>query len=344
VRAGMVGLSALYWPQVMAKGLGSREGVCFAAAATLGATEEEVRGTLASTPREYAQQHGINLYTDAEEMVHAEKLDTVVLATRHTDHARWAERMAALGMNIFIPKTFATTLQDAHRIVEARNRHRVQIAVGPSARFLPEMVSVKEALKRGRIGRPFAARLCHHHGTIDVFGAKDWYREEQEGGPELSLAWYGIDLISHLFDGRIETVFAEYGNFTSPGSPFMDCGRICMSLQGGATASFDMYFCNRMSYPSWQLEIVGPRGIAAIRPMEGDPTKPVASLDTESGHERLPRPDAVPNWETFWIDDLLAGREPALSVEYALAVTEVSLAARESARTGHPVTLAGAGS
>jgi hypothetical protein len=53
---------------------------------------------------------------------------------------------------------------------------------------------------------------------------------------------------------EIASVYAEYGNYTSPNSPFMDCGRISMRTEGNGLASFDMYFCNRMPYPSWQLE------------------------------------------------------------------------------------------
>ena len=52
----------------------------------------------------------------------------------------------------------------------------------------------------------------------------------------------------------IASVYAEYGNYTSPDSPFMDCGRILMRTEGNGLASFDMYFCNRVPYPSWQLE------------------------------------------------------------------------------------------
>ena len=70
-------------------------------------------------------------------MIQAEKLDTVVIVSRHSQHADWVERLAHLGVNIFLPKTFATTLAEADRIVRAQNEHAIKIAVGPSARFLP---------------------------------------------------------------------------------------------------------------------------------------------------------------------------------------------------------------
>lgn len=339
MRVGMAGLAALYWPIALGRGLQGREGVSFLAAATLGVSEQAIRDALGMTPAEYAQKFGVKLYEQAEEMIERERLDTVVIISRHTEHATWAERLSRLGVNLFIPKTFATTLADAERIVAAQQRAGIQIAVGPSARFLPLMLAAKQAIDTGRIGQPFAARICHHHGVIDVFGPHDWYRDPQEGGPELSLGWYGIDLILYLMGSPVRSVYAEYGNFTSPDSPFMDCGRILARLANGGLASFDMYFCNRMPYPSWQMEIVGPRGVISIHRVENDPQRTVASIDSTDGYAHLPLPEYTPDWETFWVDDFLAGRPPAIDAIAAAEITRITLAARHSAQEGRPIVL-----
>jgi predicted dehydrogenase len=338
MRVGIAGLDALYWPVAMAKGLRAK-GVELAAAATLGVDEAAIGASLGLSPSEYAARYGLRLYEQAEEMIAHEGLDTVILVTRHSQHAAWAERLAALGVDLYIPKTFATTLEDAERIVAAQRRYGVRIAVGPTARYLPAMMAVKEALDQGLIGRPFALRLCHHHGTIDVFSQSDWYRDPQEGGPELSLGWYGIDLILHFMADGVRSVCADYGNYTSPGSPFMDCGRMVLRLAGGGVASFDMYFCNRVPYPSWQLEVVGPQGVISIHRTERDPLQTVVSLDSAEGYRALPLPERTPNWETYWVEDFQAGREPAVTPEAARLITEISLAAREAASTGAPVLL-----
>jgi myo-inositol 2-dehydrogenase/D-chiro-inositol 1-dehydrogenase len=353
MRVGMVGLAALYWPMAIGSGLQARKGVKFLAAATLGASEVAIRDTLGVSAAEYAEKFKVKLYNQPEEMMASERLDTLVLITRHSEHAAWVERVAPLGANIFIPKTFTTTLSDAERIVAAQKRHGIQIAVGPSARYLPDMMAAKNAVDKGLIGKPFAVRICHHHGTIDGFHKNDWYRDPQEGGPELSLGWYGIDLVLHFMEDRVQTVFAEYGNFTTPDSPFMDCGRIVMRMERGGIASFDMYFCNRVPYPSWQVEIVGPQGVISIYRSAGDSTKAIVGLDSARGYQVLPRvstPVSVPNqtpgaseytreWEMFWVDDLQHGRAPAISAEAAKVITEISLAARDSAHQRCPIAL-----
>jgi D-apiose dehydrogenase len=275
--------------------------------------------------------------------VNAEQLDTVVLVTRHSQHAGWVEQMAKLGVNIFIPKTFVTTPEDAGRIVQAEKQYGIRIAVGPSARYLAPMMAVKQAIDSGLIGAPFSLRICHHHGTIDVFKPKDWYRDPKEGGPELSLGWYGIDLAQYLMSDNVKSVFASYGNFTSSDSPFMDCGRIVMEMGRGGAAAFDMYFCNRFNYPSWQLEIAGPKGVISIHRAGDNPAKTVVSLDSAAGYLELPLPEAAPHWEMFWVDEFIQQRDLSITAEYARQVTLISLAARDSAQTGKAVTLSNYG-
>lgn len=340
MRAGMAGLAALYWPMTLGKGLAAHPDVDFRAAATFGEPDQTIHDTLGISPQAYAEQFGLQLYTSAEEMIEAEQLDTIVLITRHSQHATWVERLAPFGVNIFIPKTFTTTLEDATRIVAAQQRDGVQIAVGPTARYLPAMLAVKHALDQDRIGRPFAMRLCHHHGVIDVFHASDWYRDPNEGGPELSLGWYGIDLILHLMQDQVTRVYADYGNFTSPASPFMDCGRIAFHLASGGSAGFDMYFCNRFAYPSWQLELTGPKGMISIHRADATGTGVVVSVEDASGKETLTLPTQTPGWETFWIDEFLQGKTPTITAAQAQEITRIALAARTSAQTGQAVAIA----
>jgi predicted dehydrogenase len=339
MRAGMVGLSALYWPQTLGRGLAANPAVDFRAAATLGVADESIATTLGSSPQDYADQFKLKLYSDAEEMIAAEALETVVLITPHSQHADWVERLAPLGVNIFIPKTFTTTLKDAERIVQAQAHQNVRIAVGPTARYLPVFMAVKEALSAGAIGQPFSLRLCHHHGTIDGFNITDWYLEPSEGGPELSLGWYGIDLILHLLDDQVTQVVANYGNFTTPQSPFMDCGRMVLKMAQGGTAVFDMLFCNRFAYPAWQLEIIGTEGALAIQRAAPDSNSLVVTLHNAQGTQILSVPEQTPGWEHFWIEEFVTGRELSLDAAQAMKITRISLMARQAAQSAQPVAV-----
>ena len=340
MRIGIAGLNALYWPMSAGNFLARRPDVSFLAAATLGESPDVIKASLGLTPQEYADRYHIKLYEQAEEMIREEALDTVMIVSPHSEHATWVEKLAGMGVNLYIPKTFVTTLEEADRILRVQERTGIKIAVGPSARYLPPMVAIRRALAEGKIGDPFALRICHHHGSIDVFHPQDWYRNPKEGGPELSLGWYGIDLTLQLMGDAVSRVTAQYGTFTSPDSAFMDCGRILMEMRQGGLASFDMYFCNRFNYPSWQVEIVGPKGILSLHRGQGDPYQALAGWDSGDGYQILPIPDDSPNWEMFWVDEFIAGRESSLNAEYARLVTQISLTARFSASSGRTVQVA----
>jgi predicted dehydrogenase len=168
-----------------------------------------------------------------------------------------------------------------------------------------------------------------------VFRRGDFYRDPREGGPELSLGWYLVDLAMHLLKQPVARVSAEYGTYTTPDSPFMDCGRLTLRMADGAVASCDMYFCNRFAYPSWEMEMTGDKGALLVR-QAGDGA-PKVTLLTRSGSREIPLPARAPDWELFWVDEFRTRRAPSVSAAYAAEVTRVCLAAREAARKGRVV-------
>lgn len=337
LKVGLVGLGALYWPHSIAGGLAGRKDATLVACATLGQSPKLIETHLGTTSERFAREHGLGLYEDPEAMVEREKPDVLALATRHSEHAKWVERLAPLGRDLYIAKTFATTERQADRIVAAGRKHKIRIAVGPSARYLPWFATVRKALAAGWVGTPFSVRIAHHHGTLDVFSPLDFYRDPREGGPELSLGWYLVDLVMHLMGRRVRGVSAVYGTYTTPSSPFLDCGKLLLSLEGGGMAAADMYFCNRFGFPGWEMELVGEKGALLVR--DGGKTGYVVSLVTPRGEKVLPLVTTGPGWETFWVDDLALPGKPSVDAVWAAEVTRVCIAARRAARTGGVVKL-----
>lgn len=341
LRVGLAGIAALYWPVCIAEGIRSRRDAQLVSFATLGASDSEIEDNLGMRPGTFERRFGLQRYDDVETMLEAETLDAVALCTRHTRHAFWVERIARRGADIFVAKTFTTTMADADRICASEVRHHVRVAVGPSARYLPWFAAARRTLEAGLIGTPFSLRIGHHHGRIDVFGPRDFYRDAPEGGPELSLGWYVVDLALWLMQKPVTRVSAEYGTFTSPDSPFMDCGRILLGFDGGAAASCDMYFCNRFEFPRWEMEIVGEKGAILLRQplLAKGPRETSVTLTTARGVRALALPARSPHWELFWIDDFRRRGPPSVTAEYAREVTRICIAAREAARQGKTVSL-----
>jgi predicted dehydrogenase len=112
-----------------------------------------------------------------------------------------------------------------------------------------------------------------------------------------------------------------------------------LQMAQGGSAAFDMLFCNRFAYPSWQLEVVGTEGVIAIQRSAPDSNGAVVTLHNREGTHPLPLPQQTPGWEHFWIEEFLNGSELSLDARDALEITRLSLAARHSAQSGQVVKL-----
>ena len=341
LRVGIVGLASLYWPRALAENLARLPRARLLAAAHLGEGDEQIAATLGMSSGQFAETFGVKLYEGIEEMIEAEGLDAVAVCTRHTLHAEHVERSAGAGADVYLCKTMATTRADCDRIVEAGRRHGVRIAVGPGGRFQPHHAAARQAVEAGRVGRAVAVRIAHNHGTIDVFGPTDWYRDPAEGGPELSLGWYVIDVLRSIVPRPVRRVFAEYGNFSSPGSPFMDQGKIVLRFDDETIGACDMYFSNRFGFPTWNLEVIGTEGAIRTHAGRAGDGVPRAVLWTSAGPEPLEVAEGD-NWTAdtaAWVAAFADDGPPPLDAEEARAITEICLACRQSARTGQAVTL-----
>ena len=207
--------------------------------------------------------------------------------------------------------------------------------------FQPHHVAARKIIDDGAIGRPVSVRISHNHGTIDTFAAGDWYREAIEGGPELSLGWYVIDVLRGLLGTRPTRVFAEYGNFVSPDSPFMDHGKILMRFDENTIASCDLYFSNRFPFPTWDLEVIGTEGALRTHAGAQQDGVPPAVLWTKDGPTEIPVPEGD-FWTadtSAWVAAFAADRPHQIDAEEARTITEISLACREAAQQKRAVDL-----
>jgi hypothetical protein len=87
------------------------------------------------------------------------------------------------------------------------------------------------------------------------------------------------------------------------------------------------------------MEIVGPKGIISIHRVENDPTKTVVSLNSVSGFQMISVPEKTPHWEMFWVESFRNNTQPEICAEDAKIITQVSLAALESANRGTTINL-----
>ena len=337
IRTGIVGLQSVYWPNAFAGCLKTISGVEFVACADLGYDPDLVKISLGKTPEEYAAQYSAMLYHDPVEMIERESLQVVCICAKHTETVDLVEQVAPLGTDIYIAKPMATTIEAAERIVKAVRSNNVIATSGTTERFDGGIREAYRRFKSGAIGELISIRALHQHGNISGFPKDDWYWNEAQGGPELSLIWYAGDVVRWFADSEVVRVYAEYDNYLSGNSPFMDSGKIILRFANRVMGSVDIYFSvNGWSFPSYEVELVGTKG--CIRTQQSAYEGMLFTKDGITNFYRIQNDNLLDEMK-HWIQCCVARTEPELTIEDACGVIELCLACRHSAHTHSPVSL-----
>ena len=337
IRAGIVGLQSVYWPSAFAGCLKAISEVDLLACSSLGYDPDLVKISLGQTPEEYATRNNIKLYDDPLDMIKAEKLQAVCICAKHSEIVDLVELVAPTGVSIYIAKPMATTIEAADRIVKAVRSNNVIATSGTTERFDGGIREAYRTFKSGAIGKLISIRALHQHGNISGFPKDDWYWDKEQGGPELSLIWYAGDIVRWFAGSEITRVYAEYDNYLSQNSPFMDNGKIILRFDNGVMGSIDIYFSvSGWRFPSYEVELMGTEG--AIRTQQSVYEGTIFAKDGVKNFYRIQNNillDEMGNWVQCCINKI----DPELTIEDARKVIQLCLACRESAHTHKPVEL-----
>lgn len=337
VRTGIVGLQSVYWPNAFASCLSTIPDADLVSCADLDYDPNLISISLGKTPTGYAAAYDLELYHDPVEMIQEEELDAVCICTKNTEAVRLVEQVAPLCVDIYIAKPMATTLEAAERIAKAVRKHGVIATSGTTERFDGGIREAYQRFKNGAIGELISIRALHQHGNINSFPSEDWYWEEAQGGPELSLIWYAADVVRWFADSEVTRVYAEYDNYLSDRSPFMDNGKILLRFENRIMGSIDIYFSvDGFRMPAYEVELIGTEG--AIRTQQSVYEGTLFTKDGISNFYRLQNNNLLDEM-THWVDCCQNKTDPDLTIEDAQRVIELCLACRHSAQTHTPVAL-----
>lgn len=159
--------------------------------------------------RTLARKLGVSrTYTDYEDLCEAETLDAVVVALPPFLHADAVEAAAERGFDAFVEKPFATTSDEATRMIEAAREGGVSLGVDHTIRYQPGIRRMKSEYDAGHVGHvPLATISRINNGPFSAppvsHSPSGWqFDPNATGGGAL------MDLGVHLFD-VVEWFFGE---------------------------------------------------------------------------------------------------------------------------------------
>lgn len=337
LRVGLCGFGSFY-SSAFAAACRANSAVDLVAGTHPHQSDEEVVKLIGVTKQKWADNLKLRRYEQVRDMVEAEKLDIVFVASADNVKARHAVEAADAGSHVFLPKPMCKTLADVDAMIDAAKRNNVLISSLMPARYDGAIRSVYGQVAGGAIGDVLTVRAWIQHGC---FGPGTTFEGHPEFGPEqggipLSLGVYAADLILWVIDSDPIRAYAEYDNLGTPHSIWMDTGKGTVRFADGRMGSMDIIFNVECGAPPWEMEVVGTKGIARahLDMMEG--------IVWSSGGCRVfhrTQNDTIVVAVNSFVKSCVQGVQPEVTLNHIHRVLELSLAWKRSASENAPVSL-----
>ena len=209
-------------------------------------------------------QTGAVAYTDARQMLEAEKLDIATVLTHSGDHFRTGMLAAPLVDTLVVEKPLTLTLEHADTLVEACDRHNTRLFVVKQNRYNPPVVRAHEALEAGRFGKlvlgTVRVRWCRPQAYYDRDAWRGTWKDD--GGVLTNQASHHIDLL-RWFMGPVESVKA-YTTRRMVDIETEDTGVAVLRFTSGALGVVEATTATRPRDLEGSLSIMGETGSVVI--------------------------------------------------------------------------------
>jgi len=159
--------------------------------------------------RPLADRFGLALTASYADVLADSRIDAVVLATPHSQHATEIIAAAKAGKHVFVEKPFTLTRSDAQAAIAACKAAGITLHVGFNRRYAPAYVDMKRRIDAGQIGN-----VRHIEGQFSgppsyQIEPGNW-RSNQSESPAGSMTARGCHVVDGMVHiaGPANTVFA----------------------------------------------------------------------------------------------------------------------------------------
>jgi polar amino acid transport system substrate-binding protein len=139
--------------------------------------------------------------TDYREILDLDEVDAVIVATRHSSHARIVLDALDAGKHVLVEKPMAITVDDCVRIRDRAAETGLMLRVGFNRRFAPVLQAMRAAME-GSAPRVLAVRV-----NVGAIG-DHWSNSPDEGGRLLGEGVHFLDLCNWFMDAPPRTITA----------------------------------------------------------------------------------------------------------------------------------------
>ena len=271
--------------------------------------------------------------SDENEILANPDINTVVILTRHQQHARQVITALKNGKAVYCEKPLAITPQELEQVEETLIQHPgALLTVGFNRRYAPFAIKLKEFIQSAN-----APMVIHYRVNAGFLPSNHWLHDPAQGGGRIiGEGCHFIDLCTFLTGQNPVSVTTHA--LPDGGQFQQDNCSITLRYPNGSIAVVQYLANGNKNFPKERVEVFAGGRIGVLDDFR------VLELVTETKRNILRSRFSqdkghLASWQNFL--QSISRSVPPIPYEELLSVTRASFAAVESITTGKPVSLNG---
>ena len=283
-------------------------------------------------------------YTDFDEMIKNDELDAVVITSPSALHTKQIANALEAGLHVFSEKPLGTTVEECKIAEEAVEKHPDKVfMLGFMRRYDPSYSYAKKKIESGEIGRPILFRGYSQDPESCIEGAIAY--AGHSGGQFIDMAVHDIDLARWMMGSEPKSIFAIGGCYAHPEFGKYNDGDNVSALMQLEDNSMVFLFAGRTAPHGYNVEteIIGTKGILRIANV---PQKNLVEILDEHGVRKECSQDFLERFEQAYVEEInefidciLTGRKPEVTVYDGTKTTEIAYKCKEAFETNELIRL-----
>ena len=178
----------------------------------------------------------IPAFTDHREMLDADAVDAVAVASINNERVEVITDALAAGVHVLADKPMVVSLDQLDTVETAVRSSQATLSCALTLRFTPHFVAAKAAIDRGEIGQVIGSYAQGPH-KLGVTRRPAWmFDREQYGGVLLDLAVHDIDVARWIHGVEPVAVVADEGSSRFADLDFADHASVYLRMADGSVA------------------------------------------------------------------------------------------------------------
>jgi predicted dehydrogenase len=207
----------------------------------------------------------VDVSDDLSQALARRDVDVVIVTTPSGAHMEPAVAAAAAGKHVVVEKPLEITLERCDRIIEACDRHHVQLCTIFPSRFADANIALKRAVEAGKFGRvTLGETTCKWWRPQSYYDEGGWKGTKalDGGGALMNQAIHNVDLLLWMM-GRPKQVCGFTATLAHERIEVEDTAVACLRFASGALGVIEATTSAHPGSPK-TIAVHGDRGTAVI--------------------------------------------------------------------------------